>query len=410
MGTTNGDSSNADVKDGWFGGCPANWGAGTSPRRGVAANGSQPLRRRTPIRYPLHHDQRIERQCTLPLGEDHQRIDVDLGDPGMGEHERGEARDDGRGGIDVAGGRTAERTKQSRALEQAQFGCDLGLRQVGRQQANVAKRFRLHSAKPYRKHRPPSGIVAHAQDQFEATFGRHPLDQDAVEAKVGCCSCNIGINRLPPGFERQRVAQTQDHTARIALVRQVGCLRLERDGVADFVRDGARVVEGAGETPLGNCNAGRRQMRLGEVLGDDAARQFLARRGDGCRTMRLSTRQADPLPCDGGERADHAVGRADERNAALAERRDHVGCDRRVLAQHREHDGLGRGDLLQRLQDRRRLAVRECRARHDHPDDETAIARIVGERRQRLGVELRIDEGLRGQIDRIGRQDEPRRE
>ena len=93
--------------------------------------------------------------------------------------------------------RPAKRPQQPRRLQLAQLGRDLIGREIRRHQPDIAERLGLHAAETDRDHRPPIGIVAHAQDQLEPALLRHALDQYAVELEPRLGPGDVGLEPRP---------------------------------------------------------------------------------------------------------------------------------------------------------------------------------------------------------------------
>ena len=150
-------------------------------------------------------------------------------------------------------------------------------------------------------------------------------------------------------------------------------------------------------------NAGVRQQPLGGVFRDHARRQPLAgtlgrRGGAGCGACRLASR-ASARSARSGERKN---GTPSLRSLAIDLGRD-LGCPR---PSWRTPPALAAPKSSQRGDDRPHLARAVGRAAQHHGEHQAAVAFVVEERLHRLAIEIGIDQRLRGDVERIGRQDE----
>ena len=187
-------------------------------------------------------------------------------------------------------------------------------------------------------------------------------------------------------------------------MRQSGRLRLQHHWISDLRGDGLCFFDSRGQLASGDRNSGRSEELLAAVLGDGARGQVRAC-GSWARSVVVGLHAAG-VPTYVSQCTEGAVGRREERNTKFAELIHVGGIDLRAFVQTGEDDGFGWLDLAQRGEDGRELQAAGYLVGQDDGQDEASVLLVGQDRRDAATVEVRIDQALRCNVERIGGRDE----
>ena len=218
---------------------------------------------------------RLRRRCARGRGGE-QRVDVDLLDPGLLDHELAETHQQARQRVEVdrrAAAHALERLVDHRLLHHAPRQ-----RRVERGQGEraVAKHLDQLAARAEQQHRAELRVDAAADDQFIALDLDHRLHGHAE--KVLAAARARFAQRLCPGFDRAPgaphrvgIGEVQLHAAGFRLMGDGLRVQLEHDGIADRGRACHRFVFAAGDLRRHGRDAVGREDLLRFELGQQAA-------------------------------------------------------------------------------------------------------------------------------------------
>ena len=228
-------------------------------------------------------------------------------------HDRGQRRH-------VARRLAAHAAQQRRTAELSDLVADLVEIEAHRQYPNVMERFGPDPAETDERHRPPIAVAARADDHLEAARG-HGLDQNAVDGETGMSRSDL--LQLRPGVRELRVvADVEQHSAGVALVRQRGGLKLERDRKPDGNRGFLGIQEIADQPAAWNLDSELGDIRLARVFGEHRCARFSARSRAAATSAPWSRACARVAARGHGgqprQRAQRAFGRAKERDPGRA--------------------------------------------------------------------------------------------